>query len=108
MLTRKRNLSEAQRGDSPLSKKRSFNFVEKLEKSKYDTKWKRKPKLSGIIISINMGIKDLNLRTVAKKLKNTTFEPKKFVVCRVQLRNPRVTVAVYTTGRIHITQTYYN
>merc|ERR1711918_70178 len=63
------------------------------------------PSIKNIVATLNLGSK-VNLHIIAKKCKNTEYNPKathRFTAAVIRLREPKTTALVFNTGKLVVT-----
>merc|ERR1711904_646523 len=60
------------------------------------------PSIKNIVATLNLGSK-VNLQVIAKKCKNTEYNPKRFTAVVIRLRDPKTTALVFSTGKLVVT-----
>jgi len=60
------------------------------------------PSIKNIVATINLGIR-IKLEILAKKCKNTEYNPKRFSAAVIRIKEPRSTALVFTTGKMVVT-----
>jgi len=72
--------------------------------------WQQYPKITGVSAQVSMGVKlesapyfepaKLKLSEIVHQLKNAEYKPEEFVAIRVKLKNPQMTVTVFSNGKM--------
>jgi transcription initiation factor TFIID TATA-box-binding protein len=60
------------------------------------------PCIKNIVATLNLGVK-IDLKVLAKKCKNTEYNPKRFTAAIIRLKEPKTTALAFSTGKMVVT-----
>ncbi|EME26936.1 TATA-box-binding protein [Galdieria sulphuraria] len=76
---------------------------EGLTKSIYSEVTIKAAEIVNLVCTVNLGVRNLDLKTIAIKARNAEYNPKRFQAVIMRVREPKTTALIFSSGKIVVT-----